>query len=145
MSKILIGLVIAAALSLSMTGCEKKPGEAVKDAANATGSAAETTGEYLTQKKDDAVKAIQEKIDFLDTKWQELQDKAQPTTDEAKAEFQKAKDQMAMTLADAKTKLVEAKDASADVWQKNVKPEIDAALDKAQKLYEDTAARFGGK
>jgi hypothetical protein len=171
MSKTLIALVIMVALSLSTMGCTKKTGEAANDAAKATGNAvgnaakatgkavgnaaeatgkavgnaAEATGEYLTQGKDAAVKSAQEKIALLDKKWQELQDKTAPATDEAKADFQKAKDQMAKTLAEAKTKLVEAKDASADAWQKNVKPALDAALDEAQKLYEDTAAKFGSK
>ena len=149
MSKTLIALVVVAALFLSTTGCKKKAGETANDAAKATGkavgNAAEATDEYLTQKKDEAVKAAQEKIDLLDKKWQELQDKAAPTTDEAKADFQKAKDQMTKTLAEAKTKLVEAKDAGADAWQKNVKPALDVAIDKSQKLYDDTAAKFGGK
>ena len=157
----LIALVVVVALSiLSTTGCKKKAGETVNDAAkatgnavgnaaeatgNAVGNAAEATNDYLIQKKDEAIKVAQESIALLDKKWQELQDKAAPTTDEAKAEFQKAKDQMAETLTEAKTKLVEAKDAGADAWQKNVKPALDVALDKAQKLYEDMAAKFGGK
>jgi hypothetical protein len=171
MSKLWIALVIAAALSLGTTGCTKKSGQAVDDAANATGNAvgnaakatgevvgdaakvtgnavgnaAQATGEYLTQKKDDAFKATQDKVALLDKNWQELQAKAAPATDEAKAEFQTARDQMAKTLAEAKAKLVEAKDASADTWQNDFKPAIDAALDKAKKLYEDTAAKFGGK
>jgi hypothetical protein len=171
MSKTLIALVVVVALFLSVTGCKKKAGETVNDAANAVGNAvgnaAETAGEavgnaaratgkavgnaaeatdnYLTQSKDEAVKTAQEKIDLLDRKWQELQDEAAPTTDEAKVDFQKAKDQMSKTLAEARTKLVEAKDAGTDAWQNNVKPALDAALDKAQKLYEDTAARFGSK
>ena len=105
------------------------------------GDAAQATGEFLTQKKDEAVKAAQEKIVYLETKWQELQDKAAPTTDEAKADFQKAKDQMAKSLAEAKAKLAEAKDAGADAWQKNVKPALDATLDAAEKFYESMAAQ----
>jgi len=66
-------------------------------------------------------------------------------TDEAKAELQKAKDQMVKTLAEAKTKLIEAKNVSVDAWQKNVKPALDVAIDKAQKLYDDMAAKFGSK
>jgi hypothetical protein len=160
MSNTLIALIIIVTLFLGMTGCTKKTGEAANDAANATGkavgnaaevtgkaigNAAEATGEYLTQNKDEAVKAAQGKIDLLDKKWQELQAKAAPATDEAKADFQKAKDQMARTLAEARTKLVEAKNAGADAWKKDVKPALDAALDKAQKLYEDTAAKFSSK
>jgi hypothetical protein len=160
MSKIWLALVIVAALSLGTTGCDKKSGETVSDAANATGNtvgdavkttgeaagnAAQATGEFLTQTKDDAFKAAQDKIALLEKDWQELQDKVAPATDEAKAQLQTAKDQMAKTLAEARTKLVEAKDASADTWQKDIKPAIDAALDKAKKLYEDTAARFGSK
>lgn len=157
----LIALVVVVALSiLSTTGCKKKAGETANDAAKATGNAvgnaakatgkavgnaAEATNDYLTQTKDEAVKAARKKIDLLDKKWQELQDKAAPATDEAKAELQKAKDQMAKTLAEAKTKLIEAKDAGVDAWQKNVKPALDVAMDKAQKLYDDTAAKFGSK
>jgi hypothetical protein len=124
-------------------------GDALSDAAKATGAAvgdaATATGEFLTQSKDTAVKAAQETLSGIEKKWQELQAKAAPATDEAKADLQKAKELMAETLADAKAKLVEAKDASADVWQQDVKPALDAALAKAQKLYEDTAAKFSGK
>ena len=45
----------------------------------------------------------------------------------------------------AKPKLVEAKESGADAWQMYVNPAFDGALHKAQKLYEDAAARFGGK
>ncbi len=168
MSKIWIVVVVVAALSFGMAACEKKTasdaaksaGEAVNDAAkatgkavgnaaektgNAVGNAAQATGEYLTGKKDEAIKAAQEKIASLDAKWQELQDKAAPSTDDAKAEFQKAKDQMAKTLAEAKVKLVEARDAGADAWQDTVKPALNATLDAAEKCYENMAAKFGGQ
>jgi hypothetical protein len=171
MSKTWIAVVIVAALFLGTTGCKKKSGEAVNDAANATGNAvgdaakatgeavgsaakatgkavgdaAQATGEYLTQTKDDTFKAAQAKIALLDKDWQQLQARAAPVTDEARVEFQTAKDQMAKTLDEARAKLVEAKDAGADAWQKDFKPAFDASLDKAKKLYEDTAARFGGK
>jgi predicted nucleic acid-binding Zn-ribbon protein len=84
-------------------------------------------------------------VDALEAKWQALQDKAAPTTDDAKADLQKAKDQITQTLADAKAKLVQAKDATDDVWQNDIKPALKAALDKAQKLYDDAAAEFGSK
>jgi hypothetical protein len=114
----------------------KAVGNAAETTGKAVGNAAQATGEYLSEKKDEAVKAAQEKIVYLDTKWQELQDKAAPATDEAKAEFQKAKDQMAKTLA---------KDAGADAWQKSVKPALDSTLDAAEKFYENMAAKFGSK
>ena len=100
---------------------------------------------WLAGPKDSAVKTAQDTLNAIEKKWQDLQAKAAPTTDEAKADFQKAKDQMAQTLADAKAKLVEAKDASADAWQQKVKPALDAALQKAQKLYDDAAAKFSNK
>jgi hypothetical protein len=124
-------------------------GNAVGNAANATGNAvgdaAKATGDWLAGSKDSAVKAAQDKVADLETKWQALQDKAAPTTDAAKADLQKDKDQMAQTLADAKAKLVQAKDATDDAWQKDIKPALSAALDKAQKLYDDAAAEFGSK
>ena len=73
----------------------KTTGNAVGKAAEATGeavgNAAEATDEYLTQKKDEAVKAAQEKIDLLDKEMAECRTR-RTTTDEAKADFQKAKD-----------------------------------------------------
>jgi len=127
----------------------KATGDAVGDAAEATGTAvgdaARATGEYLSPSKEAAIKAARDTLDGIEKKWQELQAKAAPVTDEAKADFQKAKKEMTQALADAKAKLVEAKDASPDVWQRDVKPALDAAVQKAQKLYGDTAARFGGK
>jgi hypothetical protein len=124
----------------------KATGTAVKDAAVATGTAVsdatKATGEFLTESKDSAVKTAQETLDGLEKKWADLQAKAAPVTDEAKAAFQKAKDEMSQALAYAKTKLVEAKNASADVWQKDAKPALDTAVQKAKNLYEDVAAKF---
>jgi hypothetical protein len=124
-------------------------GTAVGDAANATGAAAadaaKTTGEFLAGSKDAAVKDAQDALAAIEKKWQGLQTKAAPATDEAKADLQKAKDEMAKALAEAKAKLVEAKEASADAWQKDVKPALDAAVQKTKKLYEDAAAKFGSK
>ena len=161
MGKTLMMCAVVIALALGMTACKEKPtsekvsdaaksaGQAVGDAAKATGTvvgdAAKATGDYLIQSKDTAVKTAQETLNALEKKWQDLQAKAAPATDEAKADFQKAKDQMARALADAKAKLLEAKDASADAWRQNVKPALDAALQKAQKLYEDTSAKFSNK
>jgi hypothetical protein len=157
MSKTSIAFTAALALALGMTACGNKTtsekasdagksaGKAADDAGKAVGDATKATGEYLAQSKDAAVKAAQETLDGIEKKWQDLQAQAAPATDEAKADLQTAKDQMAQTLADAKAKLVEAKNAGADTWQQKVKPALDAALQKAQKLYEDTSAKFSKK
>jgi hypothetical protein len=162
---------VAVTLTLGMTACENKApekaseapksvgqaasdaakatGNAVGDAAKATGSAvgdaAKATGDVLAGPKDAAVKAAEETLNGLERNWQDLQAKAAPTTDAAKTDLQQAQDEMAQTLAQAKTALTDAKDASADAWQQNVGPALAAALAKAQKLYEDTAAKFSGK
>ena len=139
----------AEATGTAVGDAAKATGEAVGDAAKATGAAVgdatKATGEFLIQSKDAAVKAAQDTLSGIEKKWDDLQAKAAPATDEAKADFQKAKDQMSETLGDVKAKLVEAKDAGADAWQQNVKPALDAGLAKAQKLYEDTAAKFEAK
>ena len=152
---------VVMALAFGMTACKgkttsetvsdaaKSAGQAVGDAAKATGNAvgdaAKATGEYLAPSKDATVKTAQETLDGIEKKWQELQAKAAPVTEEAKADFQKATEQMGVALGEAKRKLVEAKDATTDVWQKDVKPALDSAVAKVQKLYEDTAAKFGSK
>jgi len=118
-------------------------GDAVSDAAEPTGDAMKATGEFLTQSKDADVKAAQETLDGIEKKWQVLLAEAAPSTDDAKVEFQSAKDEMAATLATAKAKLEEAKDASDDHWRQDVKPALDAALEKSEKLYEDAFAKFG--
>lgn len=171
MGKTLMLCAVVLAATLGMTACEKKlsenasdaaksAGQTVSDAAKATGNAvsdaakgtgnavsdaAKATGDYLTQSKDSAVQAAQETLNGLEQKWQDLQAKAAPTTDAAKADLQNVKDQMAQTLSDARTKLAEGRDASADAWQQNVKPSLDAALAKAQKLFEDAVARFSAQ
>ncbi|HER62994.1 MAG TPA: hypothetical protein ENO11_03355 [Desulfobacteraceae bacterium] len=123
-------------------------GEAVGDAAKATGEAVgdamQATGEFLSLSKEEDVKAAQATLDRIEKEWQAFLLKAEPTTAEAKVDFQNTRDQMAETLADARARLAEAKDASADTWQKDVKPALDAALQKAQELYEDASARYGG-
>ncbi len=125
----------------------KVTGEAVGDAAKATGEAVgdavQATGEFLSQSKDEDVKAAQATLDRIEKEWQDFLMKSAPTTAEARVDFQSVRNQMAETLADARARLAEAKDASADAWQKDVKPALDAALQKAQKLYEDASARYG--
>lgn len=116
--------------------------DAVSDAATATKDFAVDAGDALVRQKDESIKVAKETIATLEKKWQEMVGKAEPTTDAAKADFQKAKDQMAQTFADAKEKLGEAQDAGSDAWQKNVKPVIDASIQKAQEIYQDIAARF---
>jgi predicted small lipoprotein YifL len=157
MRNALMTFAAAMVLALAMTACggktpsetAKSAGQSVDDAAkataNAVGDAAKATGEFLTQSKDEAVKDAQKALNAIENKWQDLRTRAAPTTDEAKADIQKAEEQMAQILADAKAKLIEAKDAGADAWQRNIKPALDAALQKAHKLYEDTAAKFSKK
>jgi len=151
---ILVGLFV---LAFGMVACgDKTPsekakatGEAVGDAAktagDAVGDAIQATDDFLTQSKDEGVKAAQEKLDEIEKNWQDLLAKAEPATSEAKVDLQKAKEQMDTALADAKVKLMKAKAASEDGWKQDAKPALDAALQKAQKLYEDTLARFGSK
>ncbi|HET19509.1 MAG TPA: hypothetical protein ENO16_02735 [Chromatiales bacterium] len=127
----------------------KTTGDAVSDAATTTGeavgNAVQATGEFLNQPKDAAVKAAQERVAEIEQNWRALLAKAEPTTDKAKVELQDADRQMADALATAKAKLVEAKDANDENWQQNVKPALEAALQKSQRLYEDVYARFGSR
>jgi hypothetical protein len=151
---ILVGLFV---LAFGMVACgDKTPsekakatGEAVGDAAktagDAVGDAIQATDDFLTQPKDEGVKAAQDKLDEIEKNWQDLLAKAEPATSEAKVDLQKAKEQMDTALADAKVKLMKAKAASEDGWKQDAKPALAAALQKAQKLYEDTFARFGSK
>ncbi len=166
MRKKLGTFMVLIVLALGMTACGNKTpaekaraaGDAVGDAANKTadvisdaatttgdalGDAVQATGEFLNQPKDEAVEAAQEKLAEIEQDWQALLVKATPTTDKAKVELQDADKQMAEALATAKAKLVEARDASDEDWQQNVKPALDAALQKSQKLYEDVYAQFG--
>jgi hypothetical protein len=161
MSKTLIpfGAVMASSLGMTVGGKKTSSENASDDgesagqstdaaaeaADNVVGDAAKATDEFLSESKDTAVKTAQETLDGIEKKWRELREKVAPATDEAKADFQKSKDLMAQSLTDAKAKLVEAKNASADVWQKDVKPALDAAVQKTKKLYEDAAAKFSGK
>ena len=125
----------------------KTTGEAVGDAAKTTGEAVgdamQATSEFLSLSKDEDVKAAQATLDRIEKEWQAFLMKTAPTTAEAKVDLQNTRNQMAETMADARAKLAEAKDASADTWQKDIKPALDAALQKAQKLYEDASARYG--
>lgn len=161
MKNTLMTLAAVMVLAFGLIACGKKtPSEKVSDAAksagetmsdaakatgNAVGDAAKATGELLSESKDTTVQAAQAALNGIENKWQSLVDKSAPATDAAKADFQKAKDEMAQTLAAAKAKLAEAKGAGSDAWQEKVKPAFETALQKAQKLYDDTAAKFGGK
>ena len=154
MRNTLMTVAVVMVLAFVLTACgnntlsekAKSAEQSVSDAAKATGNAvndaAKATGEYLAPSKDTAVKDAEASLDWIEKQWQDLQAKAAPATDEAKADLQAAKEQMAQALTEAKAKLIEAKEASADAWQQNVKPALDAALQKARKLYEAVAAKF---
>lgn len=120
-------------------------GDAAKTSGDAVGGAIQATSDYLTQSKDEGVKAAQEELDEIEKNWQDLLARADPATSEAKVELQEAREQMAMALADAKVKLMKAKAASEESWKQDAKPALEDALQKIKKLYEDTSARFGGK
>lgn len=130
-------------------GAMQKTGDAVGDAAKTTGDAVggamKATGEFLTQSKEEDLKVARETVERIEKDWQELLAKSSPVGDAAKAEFQNTRDQMSKALADARARLAEAKEASGDVWEKEAKPELEAALQKAKRLFEDASARFGGK
>ncbi len=154
MGKILMTLAVIAALAFAVVGCEKKaPAEKGMEKGAPAGTTmggtvsetAKTAGEQLGEAKDAAVQAAQDALDKLQQKWQDLTASAAPTTDEGKTDLQKTKDAMAQAMADAKAKLVEAKNAGADAWQNDVKPAFDAALEKAQKLYDEAALKFAKK
>lgn len=166
------GVALALAVALGVTGCGQKStsrsppdgnkagGQAGTDVARASGSAAydsssaetaavtnapKSTGDPIAKSKDAAAKSTQESLDTLKRKWQELEAKAAPATAEAEAEFRKATDMMVHALSDSKAKATGANASGVDVWNSKVKPSLDAALSKAQKLYDDAAAKFGGK
>lgn len=124
-------------------------GEAVGDAAKATGSAVggaiEATGEFLTQTREADLKIALETLERIEKEWQDLQAKSAPVGDAAKIEFLETRQQMSEALVDARARLAEAKDASADSWREDAKPALDDALQKAQGLFEDAYAKFGGK
>lgn len=168
MSKTRVNVMVLIVLALGMTACgDKTPaenarsagdavgdaakttGDAVSDAATATGEAVgdavQATGKFLNQPKDMDVKDAQSRLDRIEQNWRTLLATAAPSTDKAKVELHDADKQMAEALATAKAKLVEARDASDNDWQQNVKPALDAAVEKSQKLYEDVYARFGSK
>lgn len=160
MSRTLTMFVVVMALTLGMMACEKKaPAEKAPDSTQPAGitvdsakplsaalsDATKSADGLLAQSKDAAVKAAQTAVDTLEKKWQDLVAKAAPTTPEAKTDLQKSMTDMTATLTDIRTKLTEAKDASAEAWQKDIKPALDAALKNAQRLYDDTAAKFAGK
>jgi DNA-binding protein H-NS len=150
-----VGLFV---MAFGMAACgDKTPSEKAKDTSETVGDAAKTTGEavgdaiqatgdYMTQSKEEGVKAAREKLDEIEKNWQDLLAEGEPATIEAKADLQKAREQMAAALADAEVKLMKAKAASEDGWKQDAKPALKDALEKVQKLYEDTSAKFfGGK
>jgi hypothetical protein len=132
MGRKVVLFAVVMVLALGISGCGKTETPAKAPGAGDMGPQA-------------AQAAAQATVDDLEAKWVALVDKAAPTTDEAKADLQKAADDMAQVLADAKAKLEEAKAASADQWQKTIKPALDDAIAKAQKLYADASVKFGAK
>jgi vacuolar-type H+-ATPase subunit H len=168
MTKTPLKFMVLTVLALGLTACgDKTPSESARAAGDAVGDAAKTTGdavrgaarttgdavgdavqatgEFLNQPKDEFVKEAQERIAEIEQNWRALLAKTAPTTDKAKVELQDADKRMAEALATAKARLAEARDASDKDWQQNVKPSLDAALQKSQEIYEDVSARFGSR
>jgi vacuolar-type H+-ATPase subunit E/Vma4 len=131
-----------------MSDTAKTPFEKASDAGKAAGQVvgdiAKAAREYLSQSKSAAIKIAHETLSGIEKNWQDLWDKTSPVNDEVKADLQTAKDQITRFLAEAKAELVKARYAGVDAWQRDVKPALDAALHKAQKLYEDASAKVRG-
>ncbi|MDZ7859165.1 MAG: hypothetical protein U5O15_00615 [Candidatus Krumholzibacteriota bacterium] len=127
----------------------QKTGDAVGGAAKTTGDAVDdamqATGEFLTQSKEKDLIAARKTVERIEKEWQELLAKSSPVGDAAQAEFQNTRYQMSDALADSRARLAEAKEASGDIWRKEAKPALEAALQKAQRIFEDASARFGDK
>lgn len=120
-----------------LAGCAKEEDEptTAKDVKRETKEAIDTTGKYLSEKKDEAVAQAKEGVEKLKAKWASLKEEAGPKVDAMKQEvseqIDKLDEQVDKLQSATAEKWDDARKATADVMQKTGEL-IEKAADKVR-------------
>jgi chromosome segregation ATPase len=132
--------LIALTLTLSLIGCGHDD-KTAKDVKQDYQQALKTTGDYVSQGKDEFVATMDKKMKELDGKIDELSKKSSGYKDDAKAQADKALAALREQRDVLKKKYDELKGSSKEVWDKT-KAGFASAWDDVEKAYENTKSKF---
>jgi len=133
---LLIVCFAAAGISFAQEKGAGAPGEVKKEAA----TPAKTTAP-AEQEKQDYIKQMQNTLDDVTKKINELKDKAQTATGDARAKIESTINVLKVQQASAAQKLQELRSSTGAAWGE-MKTGMSKAADDLRKAYEDAAKHF---
>ncbi len=137
-AKILVVLMLA----LVLAGCGKEESESAERVKQEAGEALEATKDYLGERKDEVIVALQDRVTNLESDIDRLREQAAAKGDEAKAAFDGLKANLQARLETAKQKLDEARRASGDAWEA-ASSELQEAVENLKEAYRKAAKQVG--
>ena len=158
-------LIVGLTLSLALLGCKEEappappsapPAPQVDTSAPVTADeveadveqAAETTGQYVSRKKDEVLASATKKLDELEVETADLRarlaQKSKELSAEAKVQWEEALEELEAQKEVAKVKLEELREKSGPVMER-ARQEFDDAAAKASSLFRRLKARVTGE
>ena len=165
-----IAMIVVLAMLVGWAGCEKKQDKeaaqkaveqemkrvremqpaAVKeesvtadDVKKEVGEAAETTGEYLGQKKDEFIEDATARLQILELQIGSLSEEAQEKGAAAVAKYTALKTGLAAKMEAAKGQMAKLAESSGSAWQASQEG-MSAALTELQKAYDKAKSELTG-
>jgi len=143
--------VLAALLSLSLWGCEKR-GQEPADANQTTSAALKekadqalqaTTG-FLAEQKDKLLQASQEQLDKLEQQADEWLSEVDTDDEQVRQKLTTMSQRFREALGEARQALEKARNSGLDAWQQ-AKPTVEAAVKKAQQARDEVMTFLKGQ
>ena len=114
--------------------CSNDEQVSTKDVKDSVSEAVETTGAYMAQQKEEAVKDMQQGLEALDRKREALQAKMADLSDEARQDLQHRLDQLKAEQQKLEERLEELKTASGQAYEE-MKAGLEQSLNDLQDAY----------
>jgi Ribonuclease G/E len=141
----------AALLVISLLiGCEQedttmsRPNHpTAEDVREQAAEAAQTTGDYLRDKKDALVAQTERQLADLEQQWEALRENADEKGEQAKVKYDEMSQAVKLKMDAARVKLAELKASTGDAWQ-DMKTGLSQAMDDLGDALTRARANFSG-
>jgi hypothetical protein len=144
-----LGLLGTIAAAVCLVGCDQINHDSTaspdrttsEDVQKEVGEAAETTGKYVGQKKDEFLSSMNEKLAKLDAQIDELKDRGSRLAEDQKKEWNEQLADLETKRQQFKNEYDEASKASGEAWG-DVKKGVESAWNDLKNAVDDAAQRF---
>jgi len=137
---ITILLVSAAALSLMACGGNQTDTTA-EDVQQEAQEAVETTGQFLSQERQEYMTGIEQKMNHMETRIAELKEKAAQAGEAQKKEVLEDVQQLEVKYDAARESMNKLQSSSEEAWEE-MKSGLEAAVDEVDDAYERAQSHF---